>query len=67
MGLVTFNNEVAIFGDGHIPPLVVTGDKLNNFEALKDDALAYELSEPIGKSYAKLSDSVRLGCSLLYL
>lgn len=28
VGLVTFNNEVTLFGDGTTEPIVIAGDKL---------------------------------------
>lgn len=34
IGMLTFNNEVNIIGDGLQNPLVITGDKLNDFETL---------------------------------
>ena len=34
ISLVTFNNEVTIFGDGKNDGVVVTGDKLNDHDAL---------------------------------
>jgi hypothetical protein len=34
IGLVTFNNEVTIIGDGTKDPITVTGDKLFNYEHL---------------------------------
>jgi hypothetical protein len=40
VGLVTFNNEVVIFGDGSSEPIVIAGDKLNRpediIEAMKN-------------------------------
>jgi hypothetical protein len=34
IGLVTFNNEVTIIGDGIKEPVIVTGDKLHNYDFL---------------------------------
>jgi hypothetical protein len=34
IGLVTFNNEVSIIGDGTKDPVTVAGDKLSNYEFL---------------------------------
>lgn len=34
IGLVTFNNEVSIIGDGTLPPQTIAGDKLHNYEFL---------------------------------
>ena len=32
VGLVTFNNEVMVFGDGQGEPLVIAGDRLNSMQ-----------------------------------
>ena len=32
IGLVTFNHEITIYGDGTSDPLILAGNKLNNFE-----------------------------------
>lgn len=37
LGIVTFNHEVTIYGDGSKAPQVVTGDKLFNYEYLLDN------------------------------
>jgi hypothetical protein len=34
IGLVTFNNEVTVIGDGTKEPVIVTGDKLQSYEFL---------------------------------
>lgn len=34
VGVVTFNNEVTVIGDGTQNPQVITGDKLDNFDWL---------------------------------
>ena len=34
VGIVAFNNEVTIVGDGHIDPQIVTGDKLFDYDYL---------------------------------
>ena len=33
-GIVTFNNEVVLIGDGSVPPKTYAGDKLTNYEEL---------------------------------
>ena len=33
-GIVTFNSEVCIIGDGSSDPITIMGDKLNNFQQL---------------------------------
>ena len=39
IGLVTFNNEVTIIGDGLKDPVTVTGDKLYNHEYLLNNGV----------------------------
>jgi hypothetical protein len=34
LGIVTFNSEVTILGDGSKPPQIVAGDKLYNYDFL---------------------------------
>ena len=37
VGVVTFNNDVTIIGDGTKDPQVITGDKLNNYDWLSEN------------------------------
>ena len=37
VGVVTFNNEIQIIGDGSLDPVTITGDHLNNFEYLENN------------------------------
>jgi len=39
IGLVTFNNEVTIIGDGTKDPLTVAGDKLQNYDFLLNNGV----------------------------
>eukprot|EP01022_Parablepharisma_sp_SALTPOND_P019152 TRINITY_DN3238_c0_g1_i1.p1 TRINITY_DN3238_c0_g1~~TRINITY_DN3238_c0_g1_i1.p1 ORF type:complete len:731 (+),score=92.14 TRINITY_DN3238_c0_g1_i1:5000-7192(+) len=41
VGIVTFNNEVCIIGDGLMPPKTVAGDKLNNYDVLLKEGMEY--------------------------
>lgn len=34
LGIVSFNNEVNVLGDGAIDPQIITGDKLNDYDYL---------------------------------
>jgi hypothetical protein len=34
LGIVTFNNEVTVYGDGSQDPQIITGDKLHEYEWL---------------------------------
>jgi len=37
VGVVTFNGEVSIIGDGTSDPVTVTGDHLDNYEWLEEN------------------------------
>jgi hypothetical protein len=53
VGLVTFNNEVQIIGDGAQDPQIVTGDKLMNYEFLSENgkkAATTHLNKTIGET-----------------
>ena len=61
VGLVAFNNEVIIIGDGSKDPKILTGDKLLNYELLLNEGLLStetHLNDPISKSSAKLFESL---------
>ncbi len=32
VGIVTFNNEIAMIGDGNSNPIIIAGDKLNKYD-----------------------------------
>lgn len=55
-GLVTFNAEVSLIGDGSGDSRVVAGDRLSDAEALKDVGRAYPLSRPVSEARTRLSD-----------
>lgn len=55
-GLVTFNAEVSLIGDGSGDPRVVAGDRLSDAEALKDVGRAYPLSRPVSEARTRLAD-----------
>lgn len=55
-GLVTFNGEVALIGDGSGDSRVVAGDRLSDNEALRDVGRAYPLSRPVSEARERLSD-----------
>jgi hypothetical protein len=38
VGIVLFNNEVTLIGDGSKEPLIITGDKLNDYNTITDIA-----------------------------
>ena len=35
VGIVTFNNEVTIIGDGTTDPIIIAGDKLDSYNDIK--------------------------------
>jgi hypothetical protein len=58
VGLVVFSSDVTIIGDGSKDPIVITGDKLNNYDTLLQIASTYELSLPISATKEKLVKSL---------
>jgi len=57
VGIVTFNNEVTVIGDGTKDPQTITGDKLNDIEYLKNNGKAQgqeRLKENIGNTWKAL-------------
>jgi len=58
VGLVVFSNEVTIIGDGTQQPIVITGDKLYNNEALFNVASEYPPLKPLSESKDKLIKSI---------
>lgn len=38
IGIVTFNGDVTIIGDGLKEPLTITGDKLNDYDYLLENS-----------------------------
>lgn len=53
VGVVTFNHEVSVLGDGTKDAQVISGDKLNNFEYLRDNGKAQfseRMTQPIGET-----------------
>ncbi|CAM9885732.1 unnamed protein product [Ectocarpus sp. 6 AP-2014] len=55
-GIVTFNGEVSLIGDGSGDSRVVAGDRLSDGEALKEVGRAYPLSRPIAEARSRLAD-----------
>ncbi len=61
VGLVAFNNEVIIIGDGSKDPKIIAGDKLLNYDTcLTEGLLSTEthLKEPISESSTKLFEAL---------
>ncbi|CAM9807916.1 unnamed protein product, partial [Laminaria digitata] len=55
-GLVTFNAEVSLIGDGSADSRVVAGDRLSDGEALREVGRAYPLSRPVSEAKERLAD-----------
>lgn len=61
VGVVTFNNEVTMIGDGTGNPETITGDKLNNFDFLVENAkkkAAVMMSRPVKETSKALQEKV---------
>lgn len=58
IGIVSFNNEVQVIGDGTKSAQTITGDHLNNFEWLQNNGKAQaaeRLTQPISATKENLS------------
>lgn len=55
-GIITFNGEVSLIGDGSGDARVVAGDRLSDAGALGEVGRAYPLSQPISETRKRLSD-----------
>lgn len=55
VGVVTFNNDVNVIGDGTKNPLTITGEKLFNYEWLLENGnkMAKEMMEKTVKETSK--------------
>lgn len=58
VGLITFNREVTIIGDGSTEVEVVTGDKLRNQKSLEEIGQKHDIPNPISKSAKQLSQKL---------
>eukprot|EP01092_Planopodium_desertum_P005534 TRINITY_DN231_c0_g1_i2.p1 TRINITY_DN231_c0_g1~~TRINITY_DN231_c0_g1_i2.p1 ORF type:complete len:749 (-),score=157.94 TRINITY_DN231_c0_g1_i2:44-2227(-) len=58
VGLVCFNNDVEIIGDGTASPVTITGDKLNNFDALFEAGTKYSVTDPIKTTHTALAKRI---------
>jgi hypothetical protein len=47
IGLISFNDEVTIVGDGTQDPLIVAGDKLDSFDSLKEIGEKYTIGKSV--------------------
>ena len=57
VGLVTFNNELSMIGDGKGEPSIVAGDKLFNYDTLLQNAQV-EGEKKMKESISKSKDSL---------
>jgi hypothetical protein len=59
IGLITFNNEITVIGDGTSPQAtIISGDKLNNFDTLLEEGKNLEISHSIKDTSSKLVDQL---------
>jgi len=56
--LITFNHEVTVWGDGSQEPLIISGDKLSNYDQLVKEGQSYNTVKPIGESIEKLREKL---------
>jgi len=55
VGLVTFNGEVTVIGDGYQPPVTIAGDKLDDYDQLLQLGKSQSPGVPISKAKKALS------------
>ena len=68
LGLVSFNNEVTVIGDGMSNHEIITGDKLNNMNKLKEIGESCVITNNIETAKDKLNESVwKLEVSYMYI
>jgi len=61
LGIVTFNHEVTVIGDGSKEPQVIAGDKLYNYDYLLENGSKVSethLQKPIKETSSKLAERV---------
>ena len=58
IGIVTFNSDVTLIGDGTQETVIVTGDKLTSFDGLVEIGENFKVEQPIGKSKTKLLEEL---------
>jgi len=58
VGLVSFNDDVTITGDGHQTPVVLAGDKLKSFEESLRTGTSFILEKPISQSKTQIAQKL---------
>ena len=58
IGIVTFNHEVQVIGDGSKSPQTITGDHLNQFDFLENNAKA-QAAERLTKPVCETQDTLK--------
>lgn len=58
VGIVAFNHEVQVIGDGTKDSQTISGDKLNNFDYLKENGKA-QSAERLTKPISETSDALK--------
>ena len=62
VGIVTFNDEVSVIGDGTIAPQTIAGDHLTDIEFLKNNgktAGTERLTQPVGVTLQSLMEKLQ--------
>ena len=54
IGIITFNNEVTIIGDGTTSPVIIGGDKLDNFDTLLEEGKKLSINNPVKETHKEL-------------
>ena len=58
VGIITFNHEVTVIGDGTSNPIVIGGDKLNNFDSLYEEGKKISIQNAIKDTNKSLIEKV---------
>mmetsp|Transcript_25119 Transcript_25119/g.32763 ORF Transcript_25119/g.32763 Transcript_25119/m.32763 type:complete len:715 (+) Transcript_25119:198-2342(+) len=58
VGLITFNHEVTVLGDGTKPPMTIAGDRLQNKDEILLAGASYSVDVPISESKEVLTEKL---------
>ena len=60
IGLIAFNSDISIYGDGTSDPAILTGDKLNSFETCFEAGISLQskLKSSIKDTYENLTEKI---------
>eukprot|EP01091_Cochliopodium_minus_P009235 TRINITY_DN222_c0_g3_i1.p1 TRINITY_DN222_c0_g3~~TRINITY_DN222_c0_g3_i1.p1 ORF type:complete len:714 (-),score=288.87 TRINITY_DN222_c0_g3_i1:43-2184(-) len=54
VGLITFNNEITVIGDGTSQPVTISGDKLSDFDKLLEEGAKLNISNTVSQTHKEL-------------